>query len=223
MRVGQVRWYGKISSNKNYLVSLDPSLGTGGDYSAIQVFEIPGMVQVAEWQHNMTPVQAQVRILRDICKFITEESGAGANAPKVYYSVENNTVGEAALVAINELGEENIPGLFISEPIRRGHVRKFRKGFNTTHNSKIAACAKLKQLIETKAINIKSKALISQLKAFIARGTSFEAKQGESDDLVMSMLVAVRMLGVLSDWDPAVYDLLRRGEETIMPMPIFMS
>ncbi len=223
MRVGQVRWYSKIQKNKNYLVSLDPSLGTGGDYSAIEVFEIPGMKQVAEWHHNMTPVQAQIRILRDICKYITEESGGGENSPKVYYSVENNTVGEAALVAINELGEENIPGLFISEPIRRGHVRKFRKGFNTTHNTKIAACAKLKQLIETKAIDIKSKALISQLKAFIARGTSFEAKQGDNDDLVMSMLVSVRMLGVLSDWDPHVYDLLRKSEDVVMPMPIFMS
>jgi len=37
------------------------------------------------------------------------------------------------------------------------------------------------------------------------------------------MLLAIRMLGVLSDWDPAVYDLLRHGEEEILPMPIFMS
>ena len=223
LRMGQTRWYGRIKPEKNYLVTLDPSMGTGGDYSAIEVFEIPGMVQVAEWQHNMTPIQSQVRILRDICKYITDETGGGQAVPKVYYSVENNTLGEAALVAINEIGEENIPGLFISEPIRKGHVRKFRKGFNTTHNSKIAACSKLKQLIETKAINIQSKPLIRQLKSFIAAGTSFEAKSGEHDDLVMAMLLAVRMLSVLSDWDPAVYDLLRHGEETVMPMPIFMS
>jgi hypothetical protein len=102
-------------------------------------------------------------------------------------------------------------------------VRKFRKGFNTTHNAKIAACAKLKQLIETNTIQIRSKSLITQLKAFIARGTSFAAKSGERDDLVMSMLLAIRMLTVLSDWDPAVYDLLRTGEDFIMPMPILMS
>jgi hypothetical protein len=223
LKMGQTRWYSRIQRDKNYLVSMDPSLGTGGDYAAIEVFEIPGMKQVAEWQHNMTPIQAQVRILRDICKYISDECGSGYSAPKVYYSVENNTIGEAALVAINEVGEENIQGLFISEPIRKGHVRKFRKGFNTTHNSKIAACSKLKQLIETKAIDIKSKSLIRQLKAFIASGTSFSAKVGEHDDLVMSMLLSIRMLTVLSDWDPAVYDLLRKGEETIMPMPIFMN
>ena len=223
LKMGQIRWYGKVKKDKNYLIALDPSLGTGGDYAGIEVFEIPGMKQVAEWQHNMTPIQSQVRILRDICKYITEESGGAQQSPTVYYSVENNTVGEAALVAINEIGEDNIQGLFISEPIRRGHVRKFRKGFNTTHNSKIAACAKFKQLVETKAIEIKSKSLISQLKGFIASGSSFEAKQGEHDDLVMSMLLCVRMLGVLSDWDPHVYDLLRSTEEVILPMPIFMN
>jgi hypothetical protein len=223
MKMGQTRWYEKVKKGKTYLVAHDPSLGTGGDPAAIEVFELPGMIQVAEWQHNNTPVQAQVRILREICKYITENSGEITSAPKVYYSLENNTLGEAALVSINEMGEENIPGLFLSEPIRKGHVRKFRKGFNTTHNAKIAACAKLKQLIETNTIKINSKSLISQLKSFIARGTTFAAKSGERDDLVMAMLLAIRMLGVLSDWDPAVYDLLRTGDEVVLPMPILMS
>jgi hypothetical protein len=223
LKMGQIRWYSKIKKDKNYLIALDPSLGTGGDYAGIEVFEIPGMKQVAEWQHNMTPIQSQIRILRDICKYITEEAGGGPQSPSVYYSVENNSVGEAALVSINEIGEDNIQGLFISEPIRRGHVRKFRKGFNTTHNAKISACAKFKQLIETKSIEIKSRSLISQLKSFVASGSSFEAKPGEHDDLVMSMLLCVRMLSVLSDWDPTVYDLLRNTEEVVMPMPIFMN
>jgi len=223
MRMGQTRWYENVKKGKTYLVSLDPAMGTGGDHAAIEVFELPGMIQVAEWQHNNTPIQAQIRILKEICKYITDNSGDFSSAPKVYYSVENNTLGEAALVAINELGEENIPGLFLSEPIRKGHVRKFRKGFNTTHNAKIAACSKLKQLIETNTIKIKSKPLISQLKGFIARGTTFAAKSGERDDLVMSMLLAIRMLNILSDWDPAVYDLLRTGEEIVLPMPILMS
>jgi hypothetical protein len=223
VRMGQTRWYQRIKKDRTYLVALDPSMGTGGDYAAIQIFELPGMIQVGEWQNNNTPIQQQVRILRDICKYINDESGEATSAPKVYYSVENNTLGEAALVSINEIGEENIQGLFLSEPIRKGHVRKFRKGFNTTHNSKIAACAKFKQLVETKAITINSKACISQIKSFIARGTSFEAKIGQHDDLVMSMLLCVRMLNVLSDWDPTVYDLLRHADETVLPMPIFMS
>ena len=45
----------------------------------------------------------------------------------IYWSVENNGLGEAALIVINDFGEENIPGLFVSEPIRKGHVRKFQR------------------------------------------------------------------------------------------------
>jgi hypothetical protein len=33
----------------------------------------------------------------------------------IYYSVENNTIGEAALISIAEYGEENIPGYFLSD------------------------------------------------------------------------------------------------------------
>jgi hypothetical protein len=32
-----------------------------------------------------------------------------ANENSVYYSVENNTLGEAALISIADIGEENIP------------------------------------------------------------------------------------------------------------------
>jgi hypothetical protein len=70
-------------------------------------------------------------------------------APQIYYSVENNTLGEAALIVISDLGEENFHGLFLSEPMRKGHIRKFRKGFNTTHRSKITCCSQLKNMLET--------------------------------------------------------------------------
>lgn len=225
MKMGQCRWYKKINPNKTYIVSLDPSLGTGGDPAAIQVFEIPSLIQVAEWHHNLTPVQGQVRILRDICNFINDESAKKGSAASIYYSVENNTVGEAALVSIEEIGEDSIPGLFLSEPIRKGHVRRFRKGFYTTHSNKIAICAKLKHLLESDRLKINSKPLISELKTYVSKGLSFEAKSGSNDDLVSSVLLALRMLMVLQDWDPAIYDKMReeREDEFIMPMPIYIN
>jgi hypothetical protein len=224
MKMGQVRWYKKVDSRSMYVVALDPSLGTGGDYSAIQVLELPSMEQVAEWNHNTTPIQAQVRIMREICKYISQS--AGNNAGQIYYSVENNAVGEAAIVAINEMGEESIPGMFMSEPIKKGHVRRFRRGFNTTNISKISACAKVKQLIEQQKLKIKSKPLISELKTYIASGASFEAKVNEHDDLVSALLLAVRMISMLGDWDPQVYERMiedRGLDEADLPMPIYVS
>lgn len=225
MKMGQARWYKKINPRSTYLVSLDPSLGTGGDYAAIQIVELPCLEQVCEWHHNMTPIQAQVRILRDLLRKIEEECQSQGLTSSIYYSVENNTVGESALVAINELGEETFPGLFLSEPIKKGHVRRFRKGFNTTHAAKISTCAKLKQLVETKKLKINSKTLISELKTFVATGITFKAKTGQHDDLVASMLLAIRMLMLLQDWDPAIYDKIREEvhEDYDMPMPIYIS
>ncbi|MBR20207.1 MAG: hypothetical protein CMA64_08720 [Euryarchaeota archaeon] len=214
---GQIRWYHKPKKGKTYVVSLDPSLGTGGDYSAIQVFELPGMKQCAEWQHNKTTVQAQVNIIKQITKYIFGITNDNNN---IYYSVENNTLGEAALVSIAEVGEEQIHGYFMSEPARSGHVRRFRKGFNTTHKSKLASCAKLKELIENNKLEVHSKSLISQLKTFVASGNSYQGKPGEHDDLVMALVLALRIATFLGSYDPNIQKDMRSSEDDyIEPMP----
>jgi hypothetical protein len=225
MKMGQARWYKKVNPMSTYLLALDPSLGTGGDPAAIQILEIPSFEQVGEWQHNLTTIQGQVRILRDLCNYINDECAAKGVQASIYYSIENNNIGEAALVAIDEIGEESIPGLFLSEPIKKGHVRRFRKGFNTTNSSKINACAKLKHLVESKRFRIRSKPLISELKGYIAKGVSFEAKVGLHDDLVSATLLVIRMALMLQEWDPAIYDKMReeREDEFLMPMPIYIS
>ena len=126
----------------------------------------------------------------------------------------------------HDFGEENIPGLFISEPMRKGHVRKFRKGFNTTHSTKITACSRLKTMVENDKIKICSSALITELKNFVATGTSFKAKVGQTDDLVSATLLALRMMAVLKDWDPRVYNSFTQaeGEEAFEPpMPIYVT
>ena len=140
--------------------------------------------------------------------------------------MENNSIGEAALIVIRDFGEENIPGMFVSEPIRKGHVRKFRKGFNTTHGTKITACAKLKTMIENDKLLVASGPLISELKGFVATGSSFKAKPGETDDLISAMLLSIRIMGVLQDWDPRIYNTFKSIEDTEdyePPMPIFIS
>ena len=225
-RMGQTRWYKQLNKDSMYAVTLDPSLGTGGNSAAIEVFELPSFTQVAEWQHNLTPIQGQIRVLREILKYIQDETGETAN--NLYWTIENNTVGEAGLICIKDIGEENFAGLFVSEPVRKGHVRKFRKGFNTTHGSKISASARLKFLIESGKMKINSKPLISELKAYIAAGVTFKAKSGEQDDLVSATLLMVRMSQVLADWDERVFDSIsshsgHADDDWEMPMPIFIS
>ena len=223
LNMGQTRWYKKPTPEFTYAVALDPSMGTGGDNAAIQVFELPSYEQVAEWQHNTTAIPGQIRVLADICKYIQQETN---NANGIYWSVENNGIGEACLLVINDFGEENIPGLFVSEPMRKGHVRKFRKGFNTTHGTKITACSRLKTMVENDKMTIHSKPFISELKGFVATGSSYQAKSGQSDDLISAALLALRMMAVLKDWDPRIYNTFTQAEsmdDYDAPMPIFVN
>ena len=217
---GQIRWYKRPERDKTYVVALDPSLGTGSDPAAIQVFEMPGLKQVAEWSHNKTIVQRQVVIMKEICGYLADVAGQN----NVYYSVENNTLGEAALICIAEIGEENIPGVFLSEPRKMGGGgTRFRKGFNTTNKSKLSACAKFKSLVETRRIVIASKALISELKNFVAHGGSYAAKVGEHDDLVMSTLLAIRMIMMLQQYDAGLDTELRDSVDNFVePLPFIM-
>jgi len=162
--------------------------------------------------------------MREILRYINDRGVEKGGTPQIYYSVENNTLGEAALIVISDLGEENFHGLFLSEPMRKGHIRKFRKGFNTTHRSKITCCSQLKNMLETQKMVLKSKPLISELKTFVAHGVGFGAKTGEHDDLVSATLLIIRMANVLSDWDPKIYDkMTERLTEDQLPMPIFIS
>ncbi len=217
---GQVRWYKKPIKGKTYVVALDPSLGTGGDNAAIQIFQLPEMMQVGEWVNNKTPIEKQVYILKEIVNYISTTIDTMYNT---YYSVENNSLGEAALLAINTIGEENINGVFLSEPKRAGQMRSFRKGFNTTNRTKLAACAKLKSLIESKRMTVVSKGLISELKCFIAYGAGFAAKPGQTDDLVMATILIVRMTQCIQNFDADIDSAIKdSSDDWIEPLPFIL-
>jgi len=220
-KTGQVRWYKRPQPGRLYTVALDPSLGTGGDPAAIQIFEANSTEQIGEWRHNKTDIPTQIRILADIVKHINEYV---RDPNSIYYSVENNTIGEAALISIAEYGEENIPGYFLSDGTVTGSSnRRFRKGFNTTNKSKLTACAKLKVMVESGKMKIKSSPLVSELKTFVALGTSYAAKPGETDDLVMSTLLAVRMMQQLQSYHSELdLQMKDHGDAMIEPLPFIV-
>ena len=211
-RIGQIRWYDKPKKGNIYCVGLDPSLGTGGDPSAIQIFEANTTTQVGEWKHNKTDIPSQIKLIAQINKYIAECTTEPNN---IYYSIECNGIGEAAIISLNEYGESNIPGIFISE------AGKGRRGFNTTNKSKLASCAKFKTLVESKKMTVNSRSLISEMKAFVAHGGSYAAKIGDTDDLIMASLLVTRMLQHLSDYHVTLETQIRDHDEYIAPLPFF--
>ncbi|BDR25843.1 hypothetical protein RVBP17_1140 [Pseudomonas phage sp. 30-3] len=220
-KTGQVRWYEEIKPTNTYVVGLDPSMGAGGDNAAIQVLELPTMKQVAEWQHNRTPVEGQVRLLNEI---LTEIQNAGV--VELYWSLESNNLGEAALVVIRDTGEEYFPGTFLHDPVKQaGANSRKRQGFLTTNRTKIEACSRLKSLIENNKIKISSSALISELKNYVHRGSTFEARPGTTDDLVSALILTLRMTQFIALWDDNTNGAISASIEVVdedddsMPMP----
>jgi hypothetical protein len=69
-------------------------------------------------------------------------------------------------------------------------------------------------------MKINSKPLMSELKTFVAHGSSYAAKPGETDDIVMASLLVTRMLMLLqtyhADLDSHMKD---HGDSIIEPMP----
>lgn len=222
---GHVRWYKEINPNNTYVVALDPSMGTGGDYAAIEVYELPSFVQVAEWQHNKTIIEGQMRILKQILKDISDKG-----VSDLYWSVESNSLGEAALVVVRDSGEESFPGSMLHDPRRDLSVNKRRMGFVTTNRSKLEACSRFKSLLEGGKMTIHSESLMGEIKNFIAKGNSYEARSGSTDDLISATLLFIRMAEYISTWDDACNKTLTtniNGEEDDedegYPMPVFLT
>lgn len=217
----QVRWFEEIKPMNTYVVALDPAMGSGGDNSAIQVLELPSMKQVAEWKHNRTSVEGQVRILKDILMELED-----AGVMELYWSLESNNLGEAALVVIRDTGEENFPGTFLHDPVKQAGAGRRRQGFVTTNRTKIEACSRLKSMVENKKLKVNSGALISEMKNFIHRGQTYEARPGTTDDLVSAMLLALRMVQFIALWDDNTGSAISSSidsdddeDDSTMPMP----
>ena len=211
-RMGQVRWFQKPKKDMIYVLGLDPSLGTGGDPCAIQIYEANTTTQIGEWVDNKTDIPRQIKTLSQITSYITDITGQPNN---IYYSVENNSIGEAALISLNEFGESNIQGIFLSEKGKR------RRGYTTTQKVKLSACAKFKTLLESKKMTIHSKGLISELKTFVASGGSYAAKIGDNDDLIMASLLVIRILQDIKDFHGDLTEQMRDHDELIPPLPFF--
>jgi hypothetical protein len=231
---GTIRWYVEPEPNKTYLVGLDPALGTKNDFSAIEIFQLPEMIQVAEWQNNESAPRRQVAVLMEamyaLDGFLRDNPDQNGD-PEIFWTFENNTIGEAVLTIVEDTGEERFPGSLVTERRRKGlQMKRVRKGLNTTNRSRLSSLARLKSLVESGRMTLHSANLIRELKNFVAVGNSFKAKPGEHDDLVMATSLVVRMIDVVLSWETVSSNRALReyiddselGELVEEPMPVII-
>lgn len=183
---------------KTYLVSVDPATGNGKDFSTIEVFDFPGLNQIAEWRSNEINIPLLYAKLKWILNRLSEPRGRGR--ADVLWTFERNGIGEAMCA------------LYINDEKQPEHAELFsdvpgKYGVYTTGKTKILACLQLKSLIEKvkSGFTINSETLIFELKNFIARGGTYEAKSGATDDCVMATVGITRLIKRLADYNDEAF------------------
>ena len=198
--------------DKTYLVSLDPATGDGNDFSAIEVFEFPSLFQVAEFRTNDINIPLIYAKLKWILKYLPALTHKGS--AEVLWTFERNGVGEA------------IAALYHTDETPPEHAELYsdsdtKLGVMTTGRNKIVSCLMLKTLVE-KAQNgfqLNSSTLIHELKNFVAKGGSYSAKSGATDDAVMATVGIIRLLKRLADYNEEAF--VRMNEQVEPDIDVF--
>ena len=224
-----MRWYVEIRPNQIYGVVMDPSEGVGADDSCIQVWEIPQMRQVAEWNNNFADQVEQTKMLRRTLKriyMIQMNDTEHTTGCQTYYSVERNGLGIGILNAIEYEDESTFPGFLVDSTMTSVNARgsgmsttqpnKWR-GLLTNVTSKRRYCIEFKNLVERNLFIPRSKHLASQMKTFIKHGSSFAAKEGTKDDIVMSCVLMAMLVDEVRYHEPDLDDLIRPDMEDYDP------
>lgn len=196
----KVRWYVEPLPNIAYFISLDPSGGTGRDDAAIQVFGFPDLGQVAEWQHDQSDPRTQFKMLMHIALCLDtalREHPDQISDPEIYWSWEANGLGQSISDIVTDVGEERVKGELVNERRVRGMAKRRLKGMVMSNTNKRNASMKLKSMIETGKMPIRSQNLIDQFKNFVSKGDTYAAKIGAKDDLVMATVIGTRVLTTL--------------------------
>jgi len=187
-------------AGKTYLVGVDPATGTGKDYSVIEVFEFPSLNQVAEWRSNEVNIPLLYAKLKWMLNLLSMPVGRGR--AEVIWTFERNGIGEAlSVLYANDERQPEHAELYCDEP------QTAKLGVYTTGKKKIVACLQLKSLVEkvSGGLNIKSAILLEELKNFVAKGGTYEAKPGATDDAVMATIIVTRLLKRLAEYNEEAF------------------
>lgn len=194
------QFFAKINPLSTYIVGVDPATGSGLDYSAIQIFEFPSMLQVMEYRSNVMEPVLIYSLLKKMINFI---AGTGA---QVYFSAENNGVGQSIIALYMADGEPPV-ATFVSED------GKNKLGIATSAKSKIRCCVTMKNMIEKRSMTLTSQLLVKELKSYVRRLGSYTAQIGATDDCISAVLVVIRIIEEISNFDEKAYHMMYQFEQ----------
>jgi hypothetical protein len=172
---------------KTYFLTADVSRGTSQDYSAFLVLDVTTMPYrvVAKYRNNeIKPLMFPHKIY-EVAKAYNE----------CFVLIEVNDIGEQVANAMQyDLEYDNL--VMASMRGRAGQILgagfsggKAQLGVRTTKAVKRIGCSNLKQLIESDKLMIPDYDIMSELSTFVVKGSSWQADDGCTDDLVACLFI----------------------------------
>jgi hypothetical protein len=177
-----VKIYEEADPKHNYVMLVDVAKGRGQDYSTFNVIDISStpFKQVAVYRDNLISPLLFPNI---IYKIATSYNQA-------MVVVESNDAGQVVCNGLyHDLEYEN---MFVESTIKADSL-----GINMTRKVKRIGCSGIKDLLEEKKLDIVDEDTILEISTFISKGQSYEASDGNHDDLMMNLVLFGYFIGTV--------------------------
>lgn len=170
----EVKVYNDPIKDHNYVMLVDVAKGRGQDYSTFSVIDISAepFKQVAVYRNNLISPLLFPNI---IYKYANSYNQA-------MVVIESN---DAGMVVCNGLYHElEYENMFVESAIKADAL-----GILMTRKVKRIGCSSFKDLLENNKLEIVDEDTIIEISTFTARGQSYEASDGNHDDIVMNLVM----------------------------------
>ena len=166
--------YEDTEKDHQYVMTVDVSKGRGQDYSTFNVIDISTrpFKQVAVYRNNLISPLLFPNIIYKYAKVYND----------AWIVVESNDQGGIVCNGLyHDLEYEN---LFIESTVKSN-----RLGVEMNRKVKRLGCSGIKDILEEKKLEIVDHNTILECSTFVARGQSYEASDGNHDDLIMNLVM----------------------------------
>ena len=166
--------YEEPKKDHQYVMTVDVSKGRGQDYSTFNLIDISSrpFKQVAVYRNNLISPLLFPNVIYKYAKVYNE----------AWVVVESNDQGTIVCNGLYyDLEYEN---LFIESAVKSN-----RLGVEMNRKVKRIGCSGIKDLLEENKLDIVDQNTILECSTFIAKGQSYEASDGNHDDLMMNLVM----------------------------------
>jgi len=171
---GDLLVYKEPEKNHDYIMTVDVSKGRGQDYSTFNLIDISvrPFEQVAVYRNNTISPLLFPNI---IYKYAKSYNNA-------YVVVESNDQGSVVCNGLyHDLEYENV---HVESAIKSNAI-----GIEINRKTKRLGCSAIKDILENNKLKIVDENTILEISTFVARGQSYEAADGNHDDLMMNLVM----------------------------------